>query len=139
MVLLIIATFIIGYIAIAFEHTIKLNKAATALITGVICWTFYISFTPDKELVVANLLRHLGDLSQILFFLLGAMTIVELIDAHDGFEIITKRITTKDKRKLVWIIGLLAFFLSAVLDNLTTAIVMVSLIRKLIDDKKDRL
>jgi len=139
MVLLIIAAFVIGYVAIAFEHTIKVNKAATALITGVICWTFYISFTGDKVMVVDNLLRHLGDLSQILFFLLGAMTIVELVDAHDGFEIITKRITTKNKRKLLWIIALLAFFLSAVLDNLTTAIVMISLIRKLIADHKTRL
>jgi NhaD family Na+/H+ antiporter len=139
MVLLIIATFIIGYIAIAFEHSIKINKAATALITGVACWTFYILFTNNKEAVTDNLLHHLGDLSQILFFLLGAMTIVELIDAHDGFEIITKRITTKNKKKLLWIIGLLAFFLSAVLDNLTTAIVMISLLRKLIADKKDRM
>ncbi len=139
MVLLIIATFIIGYIAIAFEHSIKINKAATALITGVVCWTFYILFMDNKETVVDNLLHHLGDLSQILFFLLGAMTIVELIDAHDGFEIITKRITTKNKKKLLWIVGLLAFFLSAVLDNLTTAIVMISLIRKLIVDKKDRM
>lgn len=139
MVFLIIATFVIGYLAIALEHSIKVNKAASALITGVICWTFYIVFTPAKETVVENLLQHLGDLSQILFFLLGAMTIVELIDAHDGFEIITKRITTKNKRKLLWIIGLLSFFLSAVLDNLTTSIVMISLIRKLIADKKDRM
>ena len=139
MVLLIIATFIIGYIAIAFEHTIKINKAASALITGVVCWTFYIVFTGNKDLVVENLLHHLGNLSQILFFLLGAMTIVELIDAHDGFEIITKRITTRNKKKLLWIIGLLAFFLSAVLDNLTTAIVMISLVRKLTADKHDRL
>jgi NhaD family Na+/H+ antiporter len=139
MVLLIIATFVLGYIAVAFEHTIKINKAATALITGVLSWTFYILFTPDKTAVVDNLLHHLGDLSQILFFLLGAMTIVELIDAHDGFEIITKRITTRNKKKLLWIIALLAFFLSAVLDNLTTAIVMISLIRKLVGDRKDRL
>lgn len=139
MVFLIITTFVIGYIAIALEHTIKINKAASALITGVVCWTIYILYTPGKDMVVDTLLHHLGDLSQILFFLLGAMTIVELIDAHDGFEIITKRITTKNKKKLLWIIGLLAFFLSAVLDNLTTAIVMISLIRKLIADKKDRL
>jgi NhaD family Na+/H+ antiporter len=139
MVLLMVATFIVGYIAIAFEHSIKINKAASALITGVICWTVYILYTGNKEIVVDNLLHHLGQLSQILFFLLGAMTIVELIDAHDGFEIITKRITTKNKKKLLWIIGLLAFVLSAVLDNLTTAIVMISLIRKLIADKKDRL
>jgi NhaD family Na+/H+ antiporter len=139
MVFLIIATFVVGYVAIALEHSIRINKAASALITGVVCWTFYILFTPVKETVIDTLLHHLGDLSQILFFLLGAMTIVELIDAHDGFEIITKRITTKNKKKLLWIIGLLAFFLSAVLDNLTTAIVMISLIRKLIADKKDRL
>lgn len=139
MVFLMIATFVIGYLAIATEHTIKINKAASALITGVLCWTFYILFTPDKETVVDNLLHHLGDLSQILFFLLGAMTIVELIDAHDGFEIITKRITTKSKKKLLWIIGAIAFFLSAVLDNLTTAIVMISLIRKLIANKENRL
>jgi NhaD family Na+/H+ antiporter len=139
MVLLIVVTFIIGYLAIAFEHSIKVNKAASALITGVICWTVYILFTGNKDIVVDNLLHHLGELSQILFFLLGAMTIVELIDAHDGFEIITKRITTKNKKKLLWIIGLLAFLLSAVLDNLTTAIVMISLVRKLIADKKDRL
>jgi NhaD family Na+/H+ antiporter len=139
MVVLIIAAFVVGYIAIALEHSLRVNKAATALITGVLCWTFYILFTNDKAGVVDNLLRHLGDVSQILFFLLGAMTIVELIDAHDGFELITKRITTKNKKKLLWIIGLLAFFLSAVLDNLTTAIVMISLVRKLIADKKDRL
>lgn len=139
MVILIIATFVVGYVAIALEHSIKINKAASALITGVVCWTFYILFTPAKETVVGTLLHHLGDLSQILFFLLGAMTIVELIDAHDGFEIITKRITTKNKKKLLWIIGVLAFFLSAVLDNLTTAIVMISLVRKIIADKKDRL
>lgn len=139
MVILIIATFVVGYVAIALEHSIKINKAASALITGVVCWTIYILFTPAKETVVGTLLHHLGDLSQILFFLLGAMTIVELIDAHDGFEIITKRITTKNKKKLLWIIGVLAFFLSAVLDNLTTAIVMISLVRKIIADKKDRL
>jgi len=139
MALLIIAVFIVGYIAIAFEHSIKINKAAVALITGVVCWTIYILFSGNKEPVVETLLLHLGDVSQILFFLLGAMTIVELIDAHDGFEILTKRITTKNKRKLLWITGLLSFFLSAVLDNLTTAIVMISLVRKLVADKNDRL
>jgi NhaD family Na+/H+ antiporter len=136
---IIIAVFIIGYLAIALEHTIRINKAASALITGVICWTIYILNTPNKEEVTEQLSHHLGGISQILFFLLGAMTIVELIDAHDGFEIITRRIRTSNKRKLVWIIGLLAFFLSAVLDNLTTAIVMVSLVRKLMAGKQDRL
>ena len=135
----IILIFIIGYAAIAFEHTIHLNKAATALITGVLCWTVYILLSNSKEQVAAQLTDHLGELSQILFFLMGAMTIVELIDAHDGFEIITQRIKTRDKRKLLWIVALLTFVLSSVLNNLTTAIVMVSLVRKLMSDKKDRM
>ncbi|MGN6400761.1 MAG: sodium:proton antiporter NhaD [Flavisolibacter sp.] len=135
----IIVVFVIGYLAIAFEHSLNINKAATALITGILCWTLFISSANNTESVVEALSHHLGELSQILFFLLGAMTIVELIDAHDGFEIITKRITTKKKKNLIWIICLLTFFLSAVLDNLTTTIVMVSLVRKLMADKKDRL
>ncbi|MBL7740557.1 MAG: sodium:proton antiporter NhaD [Chitinophagaceae bacterium] len=138
MALLIISIFIIGYLAIAFEHTIRLNKAATALVTGVLCWTVYILFTEDKEMVTEQLSHHVGELSQILFFLMGAMTIVELIDAHDGFEIVTSRITTTSKRKLMWIVALLAFFFSAVLDNLTTTIVMISLVRKLVGDIRDR-
>jgi Na+/H+ antiporter NhaD/arsenite permease-like protein len=136
---LIIVVFLVGYLGIAVEHVIKVNKAAIALVTGILCWTIYITIAADFGVVVASLTKHLGDLSQILFFLLGAMTIVELIDAHDGFEIITNRITTKNRRKLIWIICLLTFFLSAVLDNLTTTIVMVSLIRKLMVDKKDRM
>jgi Na+/H+ antiporter NhaD/arsenite permease-like protein len=139
MTFLIITIFILGYIAIAFEHSIKINKAATALITGVLCWTVYILFSPDKLLVSDELTKHLGELSGILFFLLGAMTIVELIDAHDGFDIITSRINQTDKRKLLWIVAFITFFLSAILDNLTTTIVMVSLLRKLIHDEKDRL
>ena len=139
MLVLIVIAFIVGYVCIALEHTIKINKAASALVTGVLCWTFYILAAPTSEEVVGELAHHMGELSQILFFLLGAMTIVELIDAHDGFEIITKRITTTNKRKLIWIIGLIAFFLSAVLDNLTTAIVMISLVRKLMHEKQDRL
>jgi Na+/H+ antiporter NhaD/arsenite permease-like protein len=135
----IIIIFILGYFAIAFEHSININKAATALVTGVLCWTVYILFTPDKEFVGNQLMHHLGELAGILFFLLGAMTVVELIDAHDGFEVITERIKTKSAVKLLWIIGGLTFFLSAVLDNLTTTIVMVSLLRKLIDNKEQRL
>lgn len=135
----ILAVFVIGYLAIALEHSLKINKAATALVTGIVCWTLFILSSGDAASVTEALTEHLGELSQILFFLLGAMTIVELIDAHDGFEIITKRITTRNKRKLIWIIGLLTFFLSAVLDNLTTTIVMVSLVRKLMADRNDRL
>jgi Na+/H+ antiporter NhaD/arsenite permease-like protein len=138
MAVIIISVFILGYLLIAFEHTIRINKAATALITGVICWTIYVLLSNDRELVGHQLTEHLGELSQILFFLLGAMTIVELIDSHQGFDIITKRITTSKKSKLIWIIGIISFFLSAVLDNLTTTIVMVSLVRKLVAEKNDR-
>lgn len=138
MTLLILAIFIIGYLAIAFEHNIRINKTASALVTGVLCWTVYILFSGNKEGVIEELTGHLGDISQILFFLMGAMVIVELIDAHDGFEIITKKIKTTSKGKVLWIIALLSFFLSAVLDNLTTTIVMISLIRKLVGDEKDR-
>lgn len=136
---LIIAIFVVGYAAIAFEHSIKVNKAASALITGVLCWTVYILFSADKHIVTEELTNHLGELSGILFFLLGAMTIIALIDAHDGFNQITTKINQTDIRKLLWIIGFITFFLSAILDNLTTTIVMVSLLRKLIHTDKDRL
>jgi Na+/H+ antiporter NhaD/arsenite permease-like protein len=139
MAALIIVIFVLGYIAIATEHTIEIDKAATALITGVLCWTAYILFAPDKEIVNQELLNHLGDLSGILFFLLGAMTIVELVDAHDGFNIITSKISQTDKRKLLWIVAFITFFLSSILDNLTTTIVIISLLRKLIHDSKDRM
>lgn len=139
MITLLIATFVFGYILIAFEHVIKINKSAIALITGVFSWSIYILSAPSKELVNEQLAEHLGALSGILFFLLGAMTIVELIDSHNGFEIITSRIKQTDKRILLWIIGFLTFFLSAILDNLTTTIVIVSLLRKLIRNPQDRL
>ena len=138
MTIIVAIIFIAGYFAIAFEQSIKINKAASALLTGVICWTVY-SLSGEGELVSENLAHHLSEIAGILFFLLGAMVIVELIDAHDGFEIITERIQNTSKKKLVWIIGFITFFLSAVLDNLTTTIVMVSLLRKLIPLHKDRL
>jgi len=136
---LIVTIFVIGFLAIALEHSIKINKAATALVTGVLCWTVYTLQSGDNDMVSHALMEHLSDIAAILFFLLGAMTIVELIDAHDGFELILERINTLEKRKLLWIVSLFAFFLSAVLDNLTTTIVMVSLIRKLMSQKEDRL
>ena len=139
MLTIITIIFIIGYAAIALEHRLKVNKAATALITGVLCWTIFALFATDKNSPAHLLTENLGEVAGILFFLLGAMTIVELIDAHDGFEVITSRIKTTSKKKLVWIIGFLAFFLSAVLDNLTTTIVLVSLLRIIVPDKKDRL
>lgn len=135
----IIAIFIIGYLAITLEHSIQINKAATALLTGVLCWTIYILSASDTHLISEQLTKHIGEISGIVFFLMGAMTIVELIDAHDGFEVITNSITTLNKRKLIWIICFITFFLSAVLDNLTTTIVMVSILRKLISDKNDRM
>lgn len=139
MELAIVITFILGYAAIAFEHSIKINKAASALLTGVLCWTIYILSQSDKELVSHQLVGHLGEISGILFFLLGAMTVVELIDAHDGFQTITNKIKTQSTVKLVWIIGGLAFFLSAALDNLTTTIVIVSMLRKILADREKRL
>ncbi len=139
MIALITIVFILGYAAIAMEHPLKINKAATALITGVLCWTIFALFADDKHAPGHMVTEYLGEVAGILFFLLGAMTIVELIDAHDGFEVLTSRIRTTSKKKLVWILGILTFFLSAVLDNLTTTIVIVSLLRILIPDKKDRL
>lgn len=136
---LIITVFVLGYIAIAFEHPLKLNKAASALITGVLCWTIFVIQAPDAEMVNESLLHHLGDIASILFFLLGAMTIVELIDSHNGFDAITERITTRNTRKLLYIVATLTFFISALLDNLTTAIVMTSLCSKILKDKTNRL
>lgn len=136
---LLIFVFVAGYIAIAFEHPLKINKAAPALITGVVCWTIYILQSDSAHTVSESLLSHLGEISSILFFLLGAMTIVELIDSHNGFDIITQKINTSNKSTLLLIIAVLAFFLSALLDNLTTAIVMTSLCSKLLHEKEDRL
>ena len=139
MLMWLLLLFCIGYFAITLEQFIRLNKVATALIMGVLLWTVYGAETADHGLVLQELRTHLGQISEILFFLLGAMTIVELIDAHDGFEIVTSRITTRKKSKLLWIISGISFFLSSVLDNLTTAIVMVTLVRKIIPDKSFRL
>lgn len=136
---LIIIVFVLGYIAIAFEHPLRLNKAASALITGVLCWTIYILQSDSTHTVSDELLHHLGEIASILFFLLGAMTIVELIDSHDGFDIITQKIETTSKQKLLLIITGLSFLLSALLDNLTTAIVMTSLCSKILHEKEDRL
>src|SRR6187551_211665 len=171
MELVIIIVFVIGYACIAAEHPLKINKTASALLTGVLCWTLFAlsgpteallhsehyihffndlkktavdfaSLTPHQihtEYVIESLGHHLNEIAQILFFLMGAMTIVELVDAHHGFRFITDRIHTKNPKQLLWIVCWVTFFLSSVLDNLTTAIVMVSLIRKLIPNKDMRL
>lgn len=139
MIIAIVTIFILGYLAITLEHGININKAASALVTGALCWTVYIMLADNKDVVADQLAEHLGEISEILFFLLGAMTIVELIDMHDGFNIISNKIQQTNKRKLLWIISFITFFLSPIIDNLTTTIVMVSLIRNLIDDHEDRL
>lgn len=133
---LMIIIFILGYALIALEHPLKINKSASALLLAAIIWSVFALMGPGFE--HHALVSHLGETSEILFFLLGAMTIVEIVDRHEGFRIITDKITTKNKRKLLWVISILTFFMSAVLDNLTTSIVMVALLRKLIDDKHER-
>ena len=156
MEILAIVVFLIGYLLIALEHPIKINKTATALLTGTLCWAILAMSTPEfqQELVHRGLITSGGELSGflngslshqlssitgILFFLIGAMTIVELIDAHDGFAFITNNIRTRDTRALLWIVSWITFFLSAVLDNLTTSIVMVSLIRNIIPYRDTRM
>ncbi len=134
---IILIVFVLGYIAVALEHPLRLNKAASALITGVVCWTIYI-IESDPHTANEQLVGHLGEISSILFFLMGAMTIVELIDSHDGFKIVTQKITTKSTQKLLLIVAGLTFLLSALLDNLTTSIVMISLCSKILSDKEDR-
>ncbi|MBI3618264.1 MAG: sodium:proton antiporter NhaD [Candidatus Omnitrophica bacterium] len=138
--ILMVLIFAIGYMAITLENKIKVNKAAIALLVAVFCWAFnFIEHFPADEASLHRLIEHLGEISQVIFFLMGAMTIVELIDSHGGFKIITGFIRTRDKRKLLWAISIITFFLSSVLDNLTTSIVMVSLLRRLISDKNDRM
>jgi Na+/H+ antiporter NhaD/arsenite permease-like protein len=172
-----IVVFVVGYICITLEHTLKIDKAAIALVTGILCWTIYVTGKDDivklenvkeyaekefsntyKNEVIetttsnnkdtydiiqhyvteVQLFEHLSEIASILFFLMGAMTIVEIIDLHGGFRVVTEKITTSSKFKLLWIIGILSFFFSAALDNLTTSIIMVSLTRKFIADQKDR-
>lgn len=136
--MLLVVCFAIGYLAIVFEHPLRINKTVSALIMGVLCWTV-LSVDHDSAELTKELMHHFAGIAQIVFFLLGAMVIVELIDAHDGFEIITSRITTTSRRKLLFVIAAVSFVLSAILDNLTTSIVMISLVRKLAADDNDRL
>lgn len=139
MLSVIAAVFIIAYAAIALEHPLGVNKSASALLGAGLLWTIYALSVGDASLVNRQLDESVASTAQIVFFLIGAMTIVEVIDAHNGFEVITSIIRTKKQTTLMWIIGFVTFFLSAILDNLTTTIVMVSLIQKLIGKKDDRL
>jgi Na+/H+ antiporter NhaD/arsenite permease-like protein len=131
--------FVIAYAAIALEHPIKINKSASALVGAGFLWTFYALFGGDPSLIGEQLNQSVASTAQIVFFLVGAMTIVEVIDAHNGFEVITSLIQTRNQLTLMWIIGFVTFFLSAVLDNLTTTIVMVSLMKKISENQNDRL
>jgi Na+/H+ antiporter NhaD/arsenite permease-like protein len=167
MFIVMVVVFVLGYLAIALEHPLHVDKAIPALAIGTLLWVLYIFgaydiFTAGLStawnrhilsghetgelgieamrhfIVEGEIIQHLGDISEILFFLLGAMTIVEVIDKHDGFKIITDKIRTTHKVKLLWILSFLTFFMSAALDNLTTTIVMVALLRKLVSDKETR-
>ncbi|MBD5208060.1 MAG: sodium:proton antiporter [Bacteroidales bacterium] len=164
----IIIIFVVGYFLIALEHPLKVDKTATALVLGMVLWILYalgaqyivpvvaadhfhhfLAQNPSlaneslqhqalEYVLSVDVIEHLGDITQTLLFLIGAMTIVELVDVHGGFRVITDRISTRDKRKLLWIIAFTTFFMSAILDNLTTTIVMILLLRKLISDKQER-
>jgi Na+/H+ antiporter NhaD/arsenite permease-like protein len=165
MFILMVVIFVLGYIAIALEHPLKVDKAASALIIGTLCWVAYIlgaenilslgysqSWKEYQELfpsvhglegirhfiVEYEIIRHIGEISEIIFFLVAAMTIVEVVDQHQGFKAITDRINTTSKIKLLWLLSILTFFMSALLDNLTTTIVMVALLRKLVSEKETR-
>jgi len=176
MFILMIVVFVLGYAAIALEHKLKIDKAATALMLGALMWILFVigkdgilgrttedgqlenkawsefvaehpDATADAEklaeaqnefIIHDQSLHHLGETSETLFFLLCAMTIVAIIDKHNGFTIITDKITTKSKSKLLWMLSILTFFMSAILDNLTTTIVMVTLLNKLVDDRHSR-
>lgn len=130
--------FVIAYAAIALEHPLKINKSATALVGAGLLWTIY-AMSSDPEIVGHQLGESLMGTAQIVFFLMGAMTIVEVVDAHNGFEVITKRIRTQKLSSLMWLVGFVTFFLSAILDNLTTTIVMISLMRKILAKHDERL
>ncbi|WP_164102159.1 sodium:proton antiporter NhaD [Candidatus Laterigemmans baculatus] len=134
----ILIVFVIGYLAIALEHPLRIDKASAALATGVLCWTIY-ALWGGREHASEQLAESFGEISGILFFLMGAMTIVELVDAFEGFSPITSRVRMTSRLQLMWAVSILTFFLSAALDNLTTTIVVVSLLKKLVADRKDRL
>lgn len=138
--ILLIIIFSLGYLAIIFEHILKINKSAVAIFMAVACWAVFFLGSPHSvQENLAELNLNVSGVAQIIFFLFGAMTIVELIDSHHGFKVVTDAIRTTSKRKMLWLISFVTFFLSSVLDNLTTTILMVSLLRKLIPDPKDRL
>lgn len=168
MTVIMLIVFVLGYVLIALEHKLQLNKTAIALTLGILLWTLYIfsgplhiiaadpaafhdfiSSNPDyahlslqnqvrKYITDLEIINQLGNISEILFYLLGAMTIVEVMDSYHGFDVITNRIKTRSKKKLLWLIAFITFFMSSVLDNMTSAIVMILLVQKLISEQKER-
>lgn len=135
-----IAIFVVGYACIAFEHVLHIDKATSALLMGIICWIIQFAHNGAAcEDPTQCLMEHVANICQIVFFLLGALAIVELISVHKGFAIIADAIRLRSKRKLLWVVGILTFFLSSILDNLTTTIVMIALLSKLIDKGETRL
>lgn len=135
-----ITIFVLGYGAIIFEHSLRVNKGAVALLLAASLWLLYfVGLAPDPHAASHNLTEHLSEVSQIVFFLIGAMTLVEVIDSHGSFKLVTDQIRTRSKWKVMWVLALLAFFMSAVLDNLTTTIVMVSLLRRILPNRDNRL
>lgn len=139
MTLAIVLVFVVGYAFIALEGLTRVNKTAVALLMSVVCWILYYAGHPAEAQSGEVLARLLGETCETLFFLMGAMTIVEVVDTYGGFNFVRERMLTRSKRSLLWRITLITFFLSAVLDNLTTAIVMVMVLRKLVSDKGDRM
>ena len=139
MLLTLVIVFVVVYAAIALEHPLRINKSASALVGAGLLWTIYAVQVNQPSLIAEQLSESLISTAQIVFFLMGAMAIVEVVDAHDGFEVITSRIKTNELSTLMWLVGFVTFFLSAILDNLTTTIVMISLMRKLLDKRDDRL
>ena len=145
----IVAIFVIGYLCIALESITKVNKAAIALLMCVLCWTLLMidpySYYPMIESgnvihhIAEVIEHHLGDAGGTLFFLMGAMTIVEIVDTNGGFNFVRDTLKTRSKRKLLWRVAFMTFFLSAILDNLTTSIVMIMVLRKLVQNREDRL
>ncbi len=139
MITALVIIFIVAYAAIALEHPIGINKSASALIGAGLLWTVYAVMSGNPQMVEEQLNESISATAQIVFFLMGAMTIVEVVDAHNGFEVITSRIKTTKLSSLMWLVGFVTFFLSSVLDNLTTTIVMISLMKKLLNNHDDRL
>ena len=137
MILTMILLFVVGYAFIALEHKVKVDKSAIALLMCGAIWTIFSLWGHDEN-ISHDMVDHLGDTCEILVFLIGAMTIVDLIDSHGGFNVITDHIKTRNKHKLMWLLAFITFFMSAALDNMTTTIIMVMLLRRIIADQKER-